>query len=268
MGTVSTQAWRAARRDFRSGAARSWLWASLAWNDIRHRYSGSVLGSLWITANIVLLTACLTFVFSGPFGAERADYAPYVAIGLVLWYFVQTTLAEAANVFVAAAETIRQSPLPLTIHVLRLVARNAIVLGHNALIVPLTLLAFGVAPSPWLLPGLLALPLLALNLVAAGFILGLLGARFRDVHQIVTSSLQLLFFATPIIWLPGALAPGRGWIAAANPIFAFIDVIRAPLLGGVPASTSWPVVLATSLLSGAIAALFFARCRDRLVYWL
>jgi ABC-type polysaccharide/polyol phosphate export permease len=259
--------WRAAARDASSGAARPWLWASLAWSDIRQRYSGSVLGSLWITANIALLTACLTLVFSGPLHATHADYAPYVAIGLVLWNFIQATLGEAPGVFVASAETIRHSPLPLSIHVLRLVARNAIVLGHNVVIVPVVLILFGVAPGLGLVAALLALPLLALNLVAAGFLLGLLGARFRDVPQIVASSLQLLFFATPIVWPAAALGPHRFWFAAANPIFAFIDLVRAPLLGAAPAPTSWPVALATTVVACILAAFAFARCRDRVVYW-
>lgn len=264
---MKVEAWTAAGRDLWSGASRTWLWWSLARNDIRHRYSGSLLGSLWITANIALLAACLTFVFSGPLRANHADYAPYVTIGLVFWYFVQAALAEAPNVFVTAGDTIRQSPLPVTIHVLRMVARNAIVLGHNAIIIPIVLIAFARAPSAWALGGLLALPLLAANVAAAGFILGLLGARFRDVQQIVASGLQVLFFATPIVWFPGTLAPGREWIASANPIFAFIDVLRAPLLGGAPAPASWPTVLGTTLVSAIAAALAFARYRNQIVYW-
>ncbi|MFL6863314.1 MAG: ABC transporter permease [Allosphingosinicella sp.] len=264
---MSRELWRAAARDASGGAAKTWLWAALAWSDIRQRYSGSVLGSLWITANIALLTACLTLVFSGPLRATHADYAPFVAIGLVLWNFIQATLGEAPGVFVASAETIRHSPLPLSIHVLRLVARNAIVLGHNAVIVPVVLILFGVEPGVGLLLVLLALPLLALSLVAAGFLLGLLGARFRDVPQIVGSSLQLLFFATPIVWPPVALGAGHGWIVAANPVFAFIDIVRAPLLGAAPASSSWPVALATTVIACALAAFAFARCRERVVYW-
>lgn len=259
--------WRAAAHDFSAGASRVWLWGSLGRNDIRQRYSGSLLGSLWITANLALLTLCLTFVFALALGASRTLYAPYVAIGLVLWYFVQSTLADATNVFVASGETIRHSPLPLTVQVLRLVWRNIIVFGHNLVIVPLVLLAFGIVPHWTLLLALLALPMLILNLVAATFVLGLIGARFRDLQQIMNSGLQLLFFATPIVWFPSSLAPGRSWIATANPIFAFIDLIRAPLLGTTPLPTSWPVALVATFATCVVAALAFARLRDRVAYW-
>jgi lipopolysaccharide transport system permease protein len=254
-------------RDFSAGATRVWLWGALGWNDVRHRYSGSVLGSLWITANIALLTLCLTLVFAGPLGASHGLYAPYVAIGLVLWYFVQATLAEAPNIFVSAAETIRHSPLPLTVQVLRLVWRNVLVFGHNVVIVPLVLLAFGIVPHPAALLALLALPLLAANLVSVTIILGLLGARFRDVQQIMLSALQLLFFVTPIVWFPAALPERVGWIATANPIFAFIDIVRAPLLGTAPAPASWPMAIGVTVVGGAVAALAFARFRHRVSYW-
>lgn len=259
--------WKSAAVDFSAGASRTWLWGGLGWNDIRHRYSGSVLGSVWITANIGLLTLCLTLVFAGPLGTSHALYVPYVATGLVFWYLIQTVLSEAPNVFATAAETIRHSPMPLTVHVLRLVWRNLIVFAHNAIVIPLTLVAFTLAPSPWLLAGLLALPLLAFNLVALTFILGLLGARFRDVQQIVTTMLPILFFGTPIVWFPTMLEPERGWIAAANPIFAFIDLVRSPLLGTAPMATSWPVALLVTAASTVIAAIAFGRYRDRVAYW-
>lgn len=264
---MSRTGWRGAARDFREGVSRTWLWTGIAWNDVRHRYSGSVLGSVWITANIALLTVCLTFVFAGPFGASHRLYAPYVAVGLVLWYFIQATLAEASNTFVGAAETIRHSPMPLMVQVLRVLWRNVLIFAHNVVVVLLVLIVFRIVPHPSVPLAAAGLLLLAANLLSATVILGLLGARFRDVQQIVTSLLQLLFFATPIVWFPEALAGDRRWIAAANPIYAFIDIVRAPLLGGTPASTSWPVALGVTVVGSAAAAAAFARCRDRVAFW-
>jgi ABC-type polysaccharide/polyol phosphate export permease len=265
---MSGEGWRAAADDFSAGASRAWLWGGLASNDVRQRYSGSVLGSLWITTNIALLTLCLTFVFAGPLGASHGRYAPYVAIGLVLWHLVQGTLSEASNVFVGAAETIRHSPLPLSIQVLRVVCRNILIFGHNGVIIPLVLIAFGIIPHPSVLLSVAGLLLLAVNLVWVTIILGLLGARFRDIQQIMLSMLQLLFFITPIVWFPAALSGRGGWFAAANPIHAFIDVIRAPLLGGEPSPTSWPVAIAVTVAGTAAACAAFACFRHRIAYWI
>jgi ABC-2 type transport system permease protein/lipopolysaccharide transport system permease protein len=264
---MSGVGWRHAAHDVAAGARRRWLWGTLGRNDIRQRYSGSVLGSLWITANIALLVLCLTFIFSGPLGAERELYAPYVAIGLVIWYFIQAALSEAATLFVAAAEAIRHSTIPLSIQAFRLVWRNAIVLAHNAAIVPVVLIVFGIAPGFGALSSLAGLLLLILALLPATLLLALLGARFRDVQPIMTNLLQLLLFATPIFWFPAALGPDRGWIATANPIFAFIDIVRAPLIGASPQPASWPVALGVTLVAFILAGAAFARFRHRVAYW-
>jgi ABC-type polysaccharide/polyol phosphate export permease len=260
--------WQEAARDLRAGVSRVWLWSALGWSDIRQRYSGSLLGSFWITANIALMALVLTFVFAAPLGRPAGEYAAYVTIGLVLWHFVQGALNEATNLFVAAAETIRNAPLPLSVQALRLVWRNLIVLAHNAAIVPLVLFLAGIPPaaSAWtIVPALL---LLVLASFSAALLLGLLGARFRDVPQIVSNGLQLLFFLTPVFWLPATLGPGRGWFVAGNPIFAFIDIVRAPLIGGSAAASSWPLALGTTAAAGVAAALAFGAWRSRVAYWI
>ncbi|HEX8643840.1 MAG TPA: ABC transporter permease [Allosphingosinicella sp.] len=260
--------WSEAARDLRGGLSSLWLWPALGWADIRQRYSGAVLGSFWITANIALMALVLTFVFAGPLGVRAGGYAAYVTIGLVLWYFIQNALNEASNVFVVAAETIRNTPMPLSVQVLRLTWRNLIVLAHNAAIVPLVLVAAGIAPAATAWTAIPAVLLLVLAIFFAGMLLGLLGARFRDVPQMVSNLMQLLFFLTPVFWLPQTIGAARGWFVATNPIFAFIDIVRAPLLGGVPAAGSWPLALAVTAAAGIAAAFAFAACRARVAYWI
>lgn len=256
----------AAADDVASSFSRSWFWMALGWSDVRHRFSGSVLGSLWITANIALVAGALTLVFAHPLGLHSNRYAPFVVIGLVLWQFIQTTLNEAANVFVAAGETIRHSPMPLCVHVLRLLWRNLIALGHNAVVVIATMLIFRVGPTAlWtLVPALL---LLAITVFWASLFIGLLGARFRDVGQIVTNLLQLLFFLTPIFWPPEAIGAGRNWIVAFNPFFAVIDIVRAPLLGVPAAPLSWPVAAFSAAFAATGTFIAFAKLRSRVAYW-
>lgn len=255
-------------RDMRDALARHWLWRALGRNDVRHRYSGSLIGSLWVGLNLALLVAALTFLFSAALGESWRTYAPYVAIGLVLWQFVHGTLNEAPQLFVTAAETIRNTPLPLSLFAMRLVWRNVVVLAYQMPVLAALLLAFGIGPSRWVL----TLPLALLVLFAAGFsatlLLGVLGARFRDVQQLVTNLLQLLFFVTPIFWLPAALGAERAWLAFGNPIFAFIDIVRAPLLGGTPAATSWPIALAATVVLAIAVSVVLGRARGRIAFWI
>src|SRR3954463_6436884 len=90
--------WRGAAADLAGGVKRAFMWGSLGWLDVRQRYSGSVLGSFWLTANVVLIVACLTLIFAAPLGSRPGPYAAHVTIGLVLWGLVQTASSEAPTV--------------------------------------------------------------------------------------------------------------------------------------------------------------------------
>lgn len=267
-GSGAPAALRGAGADITAALARPWLWGTLGWNDLRQRHAGSWLGPLWITVNLALVVACLTFVFAGPLGGDARFYAAYVAIGLVLWQLVQGSLNEAAQTFIAVAETIRNVPMPLTVHVLRLMWRNILAMLHSAALIPLLLFLTGATPSQSAWTALPALVLLAGFLFAASLLLGLLGARFRDVAPIVANVTQLLFFVTPIFWLPEALGPGRKWLTASNPLFAFVDIVRSPLLGQAPAAQSWPMALAATALAALAGFAALAAARRRLPYWI
>ena len=258
--------WSEATADLIGGLRRRFIWGGLGWLDVRQRYSGSLLGSLWLTANMILMVLCLTLIFAVPLGSRPGAYAAYVTIGLVLWSFVQAALNEAPLAFVTSADTLRQCTLPISIPLLRLLWRNLIVFAHSAVLVPIVLIQFRIAPAPsaWTaLPGLL---LLLVALFFGGLLLALLGARFRDVPQVVTSGLQLLFFVTPIFWLPSALPPGRAWLVQLNPLFAFVDIVRTPLLGGTPAPASWPIAAAATAAAAIVGLCAFVAWRPRVVY--
>ena len=79
--------------------------------------------------------------------------------------------------------------------------------------------------------GLLAVPglvLLCLNGIWMGLLLGIVSARYRDVPPIVASLVRILFFVTPIIWMP-ELMPGRALMLAL--VLDFNPVLPLPGAG-------------------------------------
>jgi ABC-2 type transport system permease protein/lipopolysaccharide transport system permease protein len=109
--------------------------------------------------------------------------------------------------------------------------------------------------------------LLAIDGVFICIFFGMFSARFRDVPPIVASFVQVLFFVTPIFWPVEALGPYKD-IAEYSPMFAAIDVIRAPLLGVAFAPHSWLILIGTTLVISALTFAFFARLRSRIAYWI
>jgi ABC-type polysaccharide/polyol phosphate export permease len=252
--------------DLASAIAAYDLWSFLAWQDIKIKYRRSRIGPFWITISMAVFCAALGLVYSHLFKIKISELLPFLAIGLVVWGFVASCVGEMPNLFVDNASYIKDMRInPLTI-LLRVLARNAIIFGHNLLIVVGIYLYFGIWPG-W--TGLLALPgflLVALNLAVIGIPLSIVGARFRDLAQITQSILQVVFFITPIFWFPRLLEKGS-WIIAANPIAYFIDLVRSPLLGHSPEPISWVVGLVTLFTTSIFAVWIFRKKSARIAFW-
>ena len=256
-----------AMRDLLQGLVNAWMWTALAAQDIRVRYRGSALGPFWLTISTLIMSIAMGGIYPHLFGTKAATYVPYLMVGLVLWQFVSTSITEGCFTFLSMESVIRQTPMPFSVLAYRVVCRNLIVLAHNAILIPFGLLLFRVPITGHILLVPPALLLLSINAVWVSVFLGIVSARFRDVPPIVTSFLQVLFFVTPVFWAPEAL--GRWKIFAdMNPVFAAVDVVRAPLLGVPTQPWSWWVILATTVLGGGCSFLFFARFRSRIAYWL
>jgi ABC-type polysaccharide/polyol phosphate export permease len=253
--------------DLAAGLSRSWIWSRLAYQDIKLRYRGSLLGPFWVTLTNLIMIASMGAIYARLFHVDAETYVPYVMMGIVIWQFVSGTINEACSTFTDAKDVIQQVPMPFSVQAYRVVYRNLIVLAHNVVIIPFGLLLFKV-PVDWhlieIVPGL---ALLSLNGLWICLLLGSISTRFRDVPPIVSNVVQVLFFLTPIFWPLNSVGELKS-VLALNPFFAWIDVVRAPLLGIAPEPTSWPILIACVLVGSGFSFLFFVRFRERIAYWI
>jgi ABC-type polysaccharide/polyol phosphate export permease len=251
------------------GGLSSWrLWSMLGWLDIRQRYRRSMLGAFWLTISMGVMVVALGALYSSLFQIDAAEFLPFMAAGLTVWGFLSAVLGDGTAVFIAAEGIIKQGGIPLSIHLYRILWRNLIVLAHNLTVLPLVYLWFGTAPSWSILlffPGIL---LVLANLFWMLLILGPLCTRFRDLPPVVMNGLQLLFFLSPIIYKPELLAERYGFFLDWNPFNHLIEVVRAPLLGQVPQTLSYVVLVGMAVIGGAVSWAFFRRFRGRVAYWL
>jgi lipopolysaccharide transport system permease protein len=250
------------------GGLRRWpLWTRMAWEDMRQKYRRSVLGPFWLSLSMLVMIGCLGVLYSQIFNKPVSEYLPYLSYGLLFWNLMQEIVREGCLSFIMYEGIIRQIRLPLSAHVYRLTCRHIIVFGHNFIVcAPVALLV-----GPW--PGwaaLLVLPgfvLWILNALWVALLFGSFSARFRDVPPLIASVLQIVFFMSPIMWEPSSLG-ARAQLVEIDPVYHFIEIVRAPLLGHVPGAHSWLFVGAVTLLGWGVTFPFFARFRSRISYWL
>jgi ABC-type polysaccharide/polyol phosphate export permease len=262
------QSIRSALQELAEIGAQFDQWATLAWSDVKLKYRRTTLGPLWITLGLGASVFSVGILYGVLFGNDLSQYLPYFAIGIIVWTFLASCITEGCMVFVGSAAMIKAIPVPLVLHVYRMLFRQLIVLAHNLVLVILLWAIFR-----WNLNWTLVLFLagLALNVACAfGFILtlGIIAARYRDVQLIISTLLQLLFLLTPIMWQPESLrGAGLRIIADANPLYHMVEVFREPLLGVAPAPVNWAVSGAFTALSLLVGVCFYARYRLRVAFW-
>jgi ABC-type polysaccharide/polyol phosphate export permease len=195
------------------------------------------------------------------------NFLPYVAIGLVMWGFLSAGISEGADSFVAGAAMLRQSSLPLPMFILRTILRNGINLAHQVVIIAAVLLWFRVFPGPGALWALVGLVLMVINLGWIGLSLAMICSRFRDMPQIVSAVLQVVFFLSPIFWIPTPelLKNPLVW---ANPFYLAIESVREPLLHGVRAPHSLRFMAAIALVGWLVTIAVYNQTRRKVVHYL
>ena len=249
----------------------------LGLQDIELRYKRSLLGPFWISAALVATILALAYVFSGVFPATQfSSYIAYIGAGLLTWQFIQALVNEACNSVTEHTSYLQNVRMPMTTIAGRIVFRNAIVFAHHLFAV-LGLLALfalydqdpqgGMSFEPillWALPGAGLILLIGYFLV---MMLGPICARFRDVPLVISSALQVLFFLTPIFWIPGDSTHDPRFYLA-NPFYHLIQLVRAPILGEMATPLNWTFSLWVCAVIGVLALVSVASTRKRLALWL
>lgn len=253
-------------------SARHWrLWLLIGWREVVRRYRRTSLGPFWTTASCAMFIVAIGFMYSAVWNTELAKYLPYLCAGFIIWMMISNTVSESCSAFISMESLLRQVPLPYTGLIYSVVVRNLLVTAHHVVIF-LAVVALYPQPFGWVtlmvIPGVL---LWMVNAVWIGLVLAIACARFRDVQQIVSSVLQVAMFVTPILYPTDALLKLRGEgliLVLLNPLYHYVEVIRAPMLGHMPAPLTYQVVIGLGAGGTVFALWLLSRMRSRIVFWL
>lgn len=260
--------YKLAIKDLLEGVKAWRIWGLLAWQDIRLRYRRSQLGPFWITLSMAVTIYSMGFLYGHLFKMNLQYYFPYLASGMLTWALISTTINDSTNAFIDASGYLKQTKLPYLLFVLRVVMRNLIIFFHN-LIAVIPIIIFCKVPLGLPTFGFfLGIAIIALNGAIYGVILSMLGARYRDIAQVIVSFMQVIFFLTPIMWMAKSLPDKMQYVVKINPFAQYIDLIRSPLLGVWPSLYSYAITLILTILGFILMLFMFSRSRHRIVYWL
>jgi ABC-type polysaccharide/polyol phosphate export permease len=258
-----------AREDLLGGLFRAELWGRLGWLEIKRRYRRTVLGPFWSSCTLAIYTLAVGIVGAGLFHQDAHQYLPYLSSGMIVWTLISTIILESGSLLVLGGPLFRNVRFEYSVLAYALVWRNFVIFLHN--LVVFFLIALVLDPKLIGLTTLVALPGLALVLLNGVWIAlleGILCLRYRDIQPIIQTIVQICTLVTPIFWTAESLEGTRAFLFVnLNPIYRLIQVVRAPLLGHVPAVGDYVAVGLITVVGWAVTFVMFRYFRRRISYW-
>jgi lipopolysaccharide transport system permease protein len=246
------------------------IWTMLSYQDIKLRYRRSMLGPFWITLSMAITVYSMGYLYGHLFHTNLETYFPFLVGGMLSWALVSICITELSEGFSVSEAMIKQIKLPFSVYVHRIICRNIIIFFHNlVVIIPILAIYHNAAKVNWytllLIPNLL---IFYVNAFTYGLVLSLIGARYRDISQIIKSLIQVAFFVTPVMWNPSLLPQKDHILVVLNPFYAFVELLRAPMIGAVPQWSVYLMAMVVTIAGVVLSTKMFSKYRARIVYWL
>jgi len=225
------------RRDF---IAEFWRYRELlyffAWRDIKVRYRQALLGTSWA----VIQPLFNMLLFAGVFGklahmpSNGIPYPVFSYCALLPWTYFSVVIGLASNSLIHNHTLITKVYFPRVLLPTGTALAGLLDFAIAALLLVAMMIYYHLKVSWLLLLTPLAVLLMVMLTLGVSMFLAAISVRYRDVKYVLPFLIQLLLFATPIIY-PVTMVPKRFRpILALNPCWGMVDSFRACLLPNQP----------------------------------
>jgi lipopolysaccharide transport system permease protein len=204
-------------------------------------YKQTILGPLWFFVQPIMTTAMFTLVF-GYIAKIDVDGTPkflFYLSGITMWNYFSDCIGKTSNTFVNNSDLFGKVYFPRLVTPASIVISNLLRFGVQFLLFTVFYLYFYFNGSN-IQPNLYALllPLLIIMMAFIGLGIGLLisslTTKYRDLQFLMAFSIQLVMYATPIVYPLSLLQEKLGdkfWITYINPISPIIETFKYGFLG-------------------------------------
>lgn len=194
--------------------------------EIRGKYKNSFLGVLWSFLNPLLQIVVYAIVFQMILKNPQEDYAIFICCGLIPWTFFSSAITRSAFTMVENGNILKKVYFPREILPISIVTSEAV----NFLISTIIIIAFvifgGLGISKYVVFYPLILLAQYLLLIAISFIISSISVYIRDLQHLIGVALQLLFYATPIVYSADTIPSNFQWVLNINPMTYIINAYR------------------------------------------
>jgi lipopolysaccharide transport system permease protein len=207
--------------------------------DFVSTYKQTILGPIWFFIQPLFTSLIFIIIFTRIARLSTDGLPPllFYLAGITIWNYFSECLSKTSNVFVANANIFGKVYFPRLSNPLAIIISNLIKFGIQLLLLLVILcyyiynqqINFTLRPEIALLPYLILL--MALLGLGMGIIFSSLTTKYRDLTFLLQFGIQLLMYATPVIY-PLSSATGKlKTILSLNPLTPIVESFRRIILG-------------------------------------
>lgn len=232
--------------------------------DIRGKYKGSFLGILWSFINPLLQVLVYALVFPYIMKVETENYLIFLICGIIPWTWFITSISQGTTSITNNANLIKKVYFPREILPISVVTSGLVNFLISCLII-LIFVIFGGLGITW---HLVFLPFIIivqyLFTLALIFVLSAFNVYVKDVEYIVAFIINMLFYATPILYTTEMFSGPILWLFRLNPLAHLINAYRDVFyVHHIPNLINLSILLGVSILLVVICYIIFKKLEKR-----
>jgi lipopolysaccharide transport system permease protein len=227
--------------------------------DIVAVYKQTILGPIWFFLQPILTTLTFIVVFGNIAGIPTDGIPPMVfyLAGITLWNYFAECLNKTATVFRDNAPVFGKVYFPRLVMPLSIVLSNLVKLGIQFTLFLAVWTFFLFSQENNIHPNwaIILTPFLVIIMgglgLGFGMMISALTTKYRDLVFLLTFGVQLLMYATPVIYSLSTLENSKyKWLIQANPMSSVVETFRYAFLG--KGSFSWEALAYSSCFTVAV----------------
>ena len=194
--------------------------------EIRGKYKNSFLGVLWSFLNPLLQICVYALVFPLILKVEHPNYVIFLCVALIPWTFFTSCIQQSASTMLQNGNIIKKVYFPREILPISVVTSGTINFLISTIIIFAFLLIFGLGITKYVLYFPIILIIQYFLQLGISLILSSVTVYLRDLEHLIGVALQLLFYATPIVYAAEAIPEDFKFIIEYNPMTYIINGYR------------------------------------------
>ena len=206
--------------------------------DFVSNFKQTILGPLWFFIQPLLTTITYVIIF-GRVAKLSTDGIPMLLFylsGITIWNYFSETLSRTSTVFRDNAGLFGKVYFPRLTMPVSIIISNLLRFSIQFFLFLIIWLYFlintnKVHPNLYLLLTPVLIVIMGLLSLGLGMIISSLTTKYKDLSFLISFGIQLLMFATPVIYPLSSVPDNYKTLLAANPISAVIETFRFGFLG-------------------------------------